>query len=120
MLKAHLRLPPRSLLADSPDIVVSTPARLLPHLSTLEGSLLSSVSHVVIDEADLLLSYGYNEDLQTISKSLPSNVQTYLMSATLTEDVETLKGLFLKSPVILKLEDDDKTSSSHIKQYCVK
>jgi len=39
---------------------------------------------LVIDEADLVLSYGYEEDLKTLMACLPKLLQSFLMSATLT------------------------------------
>ncbi len=62
---------------------------------------LSSLDSLVIDEADLILSYGHDEDVRKILNGgfLPKVFQSFLMSATMTEDVETLKGLTLRSPV---------------------
>jgi ATP-dependent RNA helicase DDX56/DBP9 len=59
---------------------------------------------VAIDEADLLLSYGLKEDLEQIfeptNNFVPSSgIQGCLMSATLSEDVEGVKGLILRNPV---------------------
>jgi ATP-dependent RNA helicase DDX56/DBP9 len=39
---------------------------------------------LVIDEADLILSYGYEKDLDKLLKYLPKIRQTLLMSATLS------------------------------------
>ncbi|KAL0955293.1 hypothetical protein HGRIS_004182 [Hohenbuehelia grisea] len=41
------------------------------------------------------------------------------MSATMTEDVEMLKGLALRNPAILKLEEDE-DEAAHLSQYAVK
>ena len=56
---------------------------------------------LVIDEADLILSYGHDEDVRQIFSGayLPKVYQSLLMSATMTEDVEMLKGLALRDPV---------------------
>lgn len=108
----------RSLLADSPDIVVATPARASINLNTASFSL-DSLAHLVIDEADLVLSYGYDEDLQNVAKIMPKGVQTILMSATLTSEVETLKGLFCRNPAILELEEAEKEGEG-VSQYVVK
>ncbi|KAL2820892.1 DEAD-domain-containing protein [Aspergillus cavernicola] len=108
----------RSMLADFPDIVVSTPARVLANLGTSALSL-ENLTHFVIDEADLVLSYGYEDDINALSKAIPRGVQTFLMSATLTAEVETLKGLFCRSPVVLKLEEKDDRSAD-ISQFVVK
>jgi ATP-dependent RNA helicase DDX56/DBP9 len=108
----------RSLLADSPDIVIATPNRAA--LSTGSSSLsLDNLAHLIIDEADLVLSYGYEEDLQNVAKTLPKGVQTILMSATLTSEVETLKGLFCRNPAVLQLEEAE-TEGEGVSQYVVK
>ena len=55
----------------------------------------------MIDEADLILSYGHDEDVRQIFSGgyFPKVYQSFLMSATMTEDVELLKGLALRNPV---------------------
>lgn len=62
---------------------------------------LSFLETLVIDEADLILSYGHDEDVREIFSGghLPKVHQSFLMSATMTEDVELLKGLTLRNPV---------------------
>jgi ATP-dependent RNA helicase DDX56/DBP9 len=87
----------------------------------LESSALSleNLAHLVIDESDLVLSYGYDEDLQSVAKIMPKGVQTILMSATLTSEVETLKGLFCRNPVLLKLEEAEEVGEG-VSQYTVK
>ncbi|MCJ1422065.1 ATP-dependent DNA/RNA helicase [Xylographa parallela] len=108
----------RSLLADLPDIVVATPARAFLNISTSALSL-QNLAHLVIDEADLVLSYGYEEDLQNVAKALPSGVQTYLMSATLSTEVDTVKGLFCRDPIVLALDEADDENYG-VSQYVVK
>ncbi|KAK7536772.1 ATP-dependent RNA helicase dbp9 [Phyllosticta citribraziliensis] len=108
----------RARLANSPDIVVATPARALHNLNSSALSL-DQLAHLVIDEADLVLSYGYEEDLQNISKSIPKTAQAFLMSATLSSDVDDLKGLFCRDPVLLEL-DEEEEDTDKLKQYIVK
>ncbi|KAI6013924.1 P-loop containing nucleoside triphosphate hydrolase protein [Pisolithus microcarpus] len=109
-----------TLLADKPDILIATPSRVLGLLQSKAVDL-SSLETLVIDEADLILSYGHDEDIRQIfgGAYLPKVYQSFLMSATMTEDVETLKGLTLRSPAILKLEDDQDDDSTLI-QYSVR
>lgn len=80
---------------------------------------LDNLAYLVIDEADLVLSYGYDEDLQNVAKTIPKGVQTILMSATLTSEVETLKGLFCRNPAILQLEETG-IEGEGVSQYVVK
>ncbi|WVO16876.1 ATP-dependent RNA helicase DBP9 [Cryptococcus depauperatus] len=110
----------RVLLNDKPDIVISTPTKLLSLLQS-KTLLLSQLSFLAIDEADLLLSYGLKDDLTRImdptSSWLPKlGVQGCLMSATLSEDVEGVKGLVLRNPAILTLSEPA-ASSSLLAQY---
>ncbi|KAL9111206.1 MAG: hypothetical protein Q9227_004283 [Pyrenula ochraceoflavens] len=108
----------RSLLADNPDIIISTPARASQNLGA--GTLsLERLSQLVIDEADLVLSYGYEDDMKSIAAAVPRGVQTFLMSATLTPEVDTLKGLFCRNPAILKLEES-KDEGPGLQQYVVR
>jgi len=76
---------------------------------------------LVIDEADYLLSYGFESDVRQIKEYLPKILQGFLMSATLStvrsmlsfplsnqiyylrQDVQSLKELVLHSPVRLTL-----------------
>lgn len=70
-------------------------------LSDCQALSLHSLDSLVIDEADLILSYGHDEDIRRIFADgyLPKVYQSFLMSATMTDDVETLKGLVLRNPV---------------------
>ena len=64
---------------------------------------------VAIDEADLLLSFGYEEDLRKMSNEyFPSRaLQTFLMSATLSKQVDELKKMILTRPVCVLLALDE-------------
>ncbi|OAA43564.1 ATP-dependent RNA helicase DBP9 [Cordyceps fumosorosea ARSEF 2679] len=100
----------RSLLATLPDIVISTPARAWHNVNGNSSALsLSKLLHLVLDEADLLLSYGYDSDLENLSWSIPKGIQTIMMSATLTSEVDSLKKIFYRDnvPELLDLEEPD-------------
>ncbi|KAF7770611.1 hypothetical protein Agabi119p4_6585 [Agaricus bisporus var. burnettii] len=113
---AHLQ---RLLLSDHPDVVVATPSRALALLQAKTLSL-SALDTLVIDEADLILSYGHDHDIRQIFSGsyLPKVHQSFLMSATMTEDVEMLKGITLRNPAILKLEEAEDEAAS-LSQYAV-
>lgn len=110
----------RVLLSDQPDIIISTPSRALA-LAQSKALALGAVESLVIDEADLILSYGHDEDVRQLFSGsfLPKVYQSFLMSATMTEDVEMLKGLTLRNPVILKLEEDE-DEAALLTQYAVR
>ncbi|KAF1964355.1 DEAD-domain-containing protein [Bimuria novae-zelandiae CBS 107.79] len=107
----------RAKLAELPDLVVATPARAAAMMNS--GALsLKELSSLVIDEGDLVLGYGFKDDLAYISQNLPKGVQTFLMSATLSTDLESVKDLFVRDPVVLKLDDLEKDSQL-VKQYMI-
>ncbi|KAF8316774.1 ATP-dependent RNA helicase dbp9 [Clavulina sp. PMI_390] len=110
----------RMLLADVPDIVISTPARVLGLLNSNIVSL-AHLETLVIDEADLILSYGHDADVRTLLSGdhLPKVYQSLLMSATMTEDVNILKGLILRNPAVLHLEET-KDEAANLSQYFVR
>ncbi len=108
----------RSLLSASPDVVVSTPAKVWHHVKNSALSL-ENISQLVLDEADLVMSYGYDEDLKSIATSLPKGVQKILTSATLTPEVDTLKGLFCQNATFLDLVEPE-AEGEGVSQYVVK
>lgn len=92
-------------LQSKPDIVISTPARLVQQLKS--GSIdLSGVKTLVIDEADLVLSFGYTEDVHTITAKMPKIFQGLLMSATLSPELDKFKRVLLHNPAVLRLEEE--------------
>lgn len=111
-----------SLLMSKPDILVSTPAKLIQTLDeNVNKNLidLSKVKNLVIDEVDLVLSYGYMEDLQLLEKYLPvkTSLQTFLMSATINDDLNELKSRFCSRPAVLKLNEDALAKSKLVQYY---
>ena len=97
----------KSMLVACPHVVIATPARLNQHLKLGNVRLRESVEVLALDEADLLLSFGFEHDIKAIAGELPNICQTMLMSATLGEDIDTLKSLVMHNPVTLKLEEDE-------------
>lgn len=93
----------RAACAAAPNILVATPARLAGALR--QGLLVGfSPRLVVLDEADLLLSYGYADDLAAVFERVPSAAQRIMLSATAGADVEELKKLALTEPEVLEVE----------------
>jgi ATP-dependent RNA helicase DDX56/DBP9 len=62
----------RARLSGNPDIVVATPYKAASHMNSAALSV-KGLTHLVIDEADLVLSYCSSKDLETIRKALPGN-----------------------------------------------
>jgi len=92
-------------LRKKPQIVVATPGRLMDHLR--RGSVsLTSISMVVLDEADEMLDMGFRDDIHTILEDTPENRQTVLFSATMAKDIITITKKFQKTPLIVDVMDN--------------
>eukprot|EP00533_Pseudo-nitzschia_delicatissima_P007968 CAMPEP_0116087674 /NCGR_PEP_ID=MMETSP0327-20121206/5483_1 /TAXON_ID=44447 /ORGANISM="Pseudo-nitzschia delicatissima, Strain B596" /LENGTH=678 /DNA_ID=CAMNT_0003578745 /DNA_START=79 /DNA_END=2115 /DNA_ORIENTATION=- len=110
----------KAMLRDKPDVIVATPAGLLTHIRNGDVELKETMETLVVDEADLVLSYGYTDDVSEIIKSLPRICQGFLMSATLSPELNSLKKVVLHSPVVLKLENEEankNNGSGHLTQF---
>ena len=71
------------------DILVATPGRLKDLLERKEVAL-SSVSIVVLDEADRMLDMGFAPSVNMILSKVPKKRQTMMFSATMGEDIKKL------------------------------
>ena len=113
-----------TLLLQHPEIIVATPGRLKDLLETkIDAISLENLKFLVIDEVDLVLTFGYQDDLSRIAEYLPlkKNLQTFLMSATLNDDIQELKEKFCRAPAILKFQDDEANNDqTKLVQYYVK
>eukprot|EP00923_Selenidium_pygospionis_P032908 GHVN01057902.1.p1 GENE.GHVN01057902.1~~GHVN01057902.1.p1 ORF type:complete len:769 (-),score=101.32 GHVN01057902.1:2123-4429(-) len=84
-------------------------------------NLKTSLMCVVVDEADLMFSHGFEEDMNRVGEMLPvsttANYQTILCSATLNDEVKHLSKLLLHKPVLIKLEDDPSLDAELLGEY---
>lgn len=58
----------KPLLVDKPDIVIATPSRALAHFKANTLEVKDSFEMLVIDEADLVLTFGYEKDVKEVLK----------------------------------------------------
>ena len=76
------------------DIIVATPGRLLDLMNRGIADL-SMVQFLVLDEADEMLSMGFQEDLGSILEGIPSQHRTLLFSATMSQEIERIAQNYL-------------------------
>ncbi|ETV95947.1 hypothetical protein H310_10607 [Aphanomyces invadans] len=89
------------------NILIATPGRLLDHLQNTKGFIYHNLLTFVIDEADRILSIGFEEEMRQIIKCIPKTRQTMLFSATQTKKVEDLIKVSMQgTPVYVGVEDD--------------
>jgi ATP-dependent RNA helicase RhlE len=87
------------------DIVVATPGRLL-ELIEKNAVRLTSISTLVLDEADKMLNIGFKEELDSILALLPKKRQNLLFSATLSPDLASIQQVLLNDPQVIKIAEE--------------
>lgn len=80
------------------DIVVATPGRFISHLQ-LGYVDLSTVRHLILDEADRMLDMGFITDIMTVVNKTPKTRQTLLFSATMPNDIRKFSKNILRDPL---------------------
>jgi ATP-dependent RNA helicase DeaD len=78
-------------------IVVGTPGRMVDMINR-KGVTLNTVIRVVLDEADEMLNMGFKEDLDMILSETPDQKCTWLFSATMPREVETIARKYMSDP----------------------
>jgi ATP-dependent RNA helicase DDX55/SPB4 len=95
----------RRFLQNSPNLLISTPGRLLELLSSPHVHCpQSSFEVLVLDEADRLLDLGFKDDLQKILQRLPKQRRTGLFSASVSEAVGEIVRVGLRNPVKISVK----------------
>ena len=77
------------------NVLVATPGRLIDLMKRGVADL-STVRNVVLDEADEMLTMGFQEDLNEILEGIPEEHRTLLFSATMSKEIEAIARQYLK------------------------
>ena len=86
------------MLRDRPQIIISTPGRLIDHLEST-GLSLSSVGVLVLDEADRMLDMGFEPQIKKILQRVPKERQTMLFSATMPDEIVSMARSYMHLPL---------------------
>jgi translation initiation factor 4A len=105
----------KSLNVTTPHIIVGCPGRVYDMLrrNNIDNKY---IRMIVLDEADEMLSQGFNEQVYNIFQYLDSNVQVCLFSATIPNDLMALTSKFMRDPVEILVKSELLTLEG-IKQY---
>lgn len=98
-------------------IVVGTPGRLLDHIRR-ETIDLSSLSTLVLDEADQMLHIGFLDEVEEIIKATPNTRQTLLFSATIPSGIQKLARKHMKKADYIQVEKTQGPAQS-VKQIAI-
>ena len=96
---------PQMILVNGIELLVATPGRLL-ELVAKNSVQLSTVSVLVLDEAEKLLEQGFKDELDQILAMLPSKRQNLLFSATFGDDVRQLATALLADPLQIEIREE--------------
>jgi translation initiation factor 4A len=103
--------------ARPPIVAVGCPGRIAD-LIKKRVLITDYVKILVIDEADEMLSHGFQEQVKNIFQYLPETVQAAIFSATMNREVMDISSRFMINPVKIVMEAD-KLSLDGIGQYYV-
>ena len=79
------------------EVIVATPGRLIDLMERGAASL-ESISTVVLDEADEMLTMGFAESLQTILSQVPEERHLLLFSATMPKEISSIASSYMHKP----------------------
>lgn len=105
------------LKANGPQVIVGCPGRVHDILRR-QPAIGRGMQVLVLDEADEMLSAGFNEQIYNIFQQLNTNVQVCLFSATMPPELHSLSDKFMRNPVRILVKSEMLTLEG-ISQYHV-
>lgn len=98
-------------------IIVATPGRMNDLLNHRKVIDISQIHTVVLDEADEMLSMGFQEELDAILEQTPDTKNTLLFSATMPREVMRLSKKYLFEPQEISVGERN-TGSENVTHIC--
>ena len=96
-------------------IIVATPGRLLDLMERKTVSL-STISNVVMDEADEMLNMGFTDSINAILADVPQERNTLLFSATMSPEIARISKKYLRDAkeITIGRKNESTNSVKHI------
>lgn len=93
------------------DVLVATPGRMfdLAHQGHID---LSTVSTLVLDEADQMLAKGFLKDIKDVLHQIPERHQTLFFSATIDQSIKSLAYSVVRNPIRIQISPKDPVSKN--------
>ncbi len=92
----------KNAIVQGVSVIVATPGRLIQHLSMGYVDM-STIKHLILDEADRMLDMGFHDDIMQIVSTLPKLRQTLLFSATMPPKIRDLSKKLLHNPLEINI-----------------
>jgi ATP-dependent RNA helicase DeaD len=97
-------------------VVVGTPGRVIDHMN--RGTLkFTSLSLLVLDEADEMLQMGFLDAVESILEQTPPQRQVALFSATMAAPIRRIAAKHLRSPVEVTIKSKTSTAANIRQRY---
>ncbi|MCR5079606.1 MAG: DEAD/DEAH box helicase [Bacilli bacterium] len=104
-------------LSKAPHIVIGTPGRLGEVLDRDYSLDLHEVRTLVLDEADMLMEFGYFDEIDSLFDKLPERKQTMVFSATLNEGLTSKLSRYISSSFLY--EGKDNKTATRVRHHLV-
>ncbi len=87
-------------------VIAGTPGRVLDHIR--RGTIsFSGLEMLVLDEADEMLSMGFEKEISEIIEALPRERQNLLFSATIPDDIRRLTVRYMGEAKVVSVSGDN-------------
>ncbi|MDF1497301.1 MAG: DEAD/DEAH box helicase [Patescibacteria group bacterium] len=96
-------------LKKNPHVLIVTPGRLIDHLQQRKVDL-RDIKVLVLDEADRMLDMGFAPQINQILKTVPSDRQTLLFSATMPPDIMKIASKYMELPISIEIAPSGTTA----------
>lgn len=93
------------LKANGPQVLIGCPGRV-HDIMRRQPAIGRGMQMLVLDEADEMLSAGFNEQIYNIFQQLNTNVQVCLFSATMPSELHSLSDKFMRDPVRILVKSE--------------
>lgn len=97
------------------DILIATPGRLIDLLDQRVLSL-RNIHYFVLDEVDRMMDMGFWPSVSLLVKQLPAKRQTFLLSATLSQEVLHKASTIQHDPIHIEITPTTETADT-VKEY---
>lgn len=99
------------------NFIIGTPGRI-KDLTDRKLIRLKEFNTIVLDEADRMLDMGFVNDMRAVMAAMPKERQTLFFSATLSSEIESLIGEFLRNPLRISVKTRD--TSKNVEQDVIR
>ncbi|HLU17248.1 MAG TPA: DEAD/DEAH box helicase [Edaphocola sp.] len=98
-------------LANGTDVLIATPGRMFDLIH--QGKLkLDRTEMLILDEADLMLDYGFIKDIRDVIRFLPRKKQTLFFSATIDAEIKEIAYSIVRNAIRIQISPQDPVSKN--------